>query len=146
MGTFTTTLHRGSAYLEVWPKERQLAMLFPEYRVMAATRLGLRALPALIMLSLLMQFQLGDPRYWPGVVASVLFLTSLPLQGLYWLGKRADTRLPPTLVNWYRQLYAKIAATGVPIKEPIARPRYFELGEALSLAFKQLDKSFIRDL
>lgn len=146
MSTFTTTLHRGSDYLGVWPKERQLAALFPEHRVMSATRLGIKAMPALITLSLLVQFQLGDPRYWPGVVASVLFLASLPVQGLYWLGKRADTRLPPTLVNWYRQLYVKIAATGVPIKEPIARPRYFELGEALSLAFKQLDKSFTRDL
>jgi uncharacterized protein len=146
MGTFSTTLHRGSDYLDVWPQERQLAALFPEYRMMSATRLGLRALPALIILSLLVQFQLGDPRYWPGVVASVLFLASLPLQGLYWLGKRADTRLPPTLVNWYRQLYQKIVAAGVPIKEPVARPCYFELGETLSLAFKQLDKSFIRDL
>ncbi|OIN10432.1 terminus macrodomain insulation protein YfbV [Oceanisphaera psychrotolerans] len=146
MGTFSTTLHRGSDYLDVWPQERQLAALFPEYRIMAATRLGLRALPALIILSLLVQFQLGDPRYWPGVVASVLFLASLPLQGLYWLGKRADTRLSPTLVNWYRQLYQKIAAAGVPIKEPVSRPCYFELGETLNLAFKQLDKSFIRDL
>lgn len=146
MGTFTATLHRGNDYLGVWPQERQLAALFPEYRVISATRLGLRAMPALIVLSLLIQFQLGHPQYWPGVVASALFLASLPLQGLYWLGKRADTRLPPTLVNWYRQLYAKIAAAGIPIQEPVARPRYFELGETLTLAFKQLDKSFIRDL
>lgn len=146
MATLTGTLHRGSAYLDVWPKERQLAALFPEYRIMTATRLGLRTMPVLIVLSLLVQFQAGDPRYWPGVVASVMFLASLPMQGLFWLGKRADTQLPPTLVNWYRQLYAKIAAAGVPIAEPVARPSYFQLGETLSLAFKQLDKSFIRDL
>ncbi|MFD1009412.1 terminus macrodomain insulation protein YfbV [Oceanisphaera ostreae] len=146
MTTLTSTLHRGSAYLGAWPQERQLAALFPEYRIITATRLGLRAMPALMVLCLLVQFQLGDPRYWPGVVSSVLFLASLPMQGLYWLGKRADTRLPPTLVNWYRQLYLKIAAAGVSITEPVAQPCYFHLGETLSLAFKQLDKSFIRDL
>lgn len=146
MTTLTRTLHRGSAYLAVWPKARQLAALFPEYRITTATRLGLHSIPAVIVLSLLVQFQLGDPRYWPGVVASVLFLASLPLQGLFWLGKRADTQLTPALVSWYRQLYRTMAAAGVAVAEPVARPSYFELGETLNLAFRQLDKSFLRDL
>lgn len=146
MTTLTHTLHRGSAYLVVWPKERQLAALFPEYRITTATRLALRTIPALMVLSLLVQFQLGDPRYWPGVVTSVLFLASLPLQGLFWLGKRADTLLPPNLVTWHQQIYQKMAEAGVSVTQPVARPRYFELGETLNLAFKQLDKSFIRDL
>lgn len=146
MTTLTQTLHRGSAYLAIWPKERQLAALFPEYRITTATRLGLRAIPALMVLSILVQFQVGDPRYWPGVVSSVLFLASLPLQGLFWLGKRAATPLPHSLVTWYQQIYQKMAEAGVAVNEPVSRPRYFELGEALNLAFKQLDKSFIRDL
>lgn len=146
MTTLTNTLRRGSAYLAVWPKERQLAALFPEYRITTATRLGQSCIPALIVLSVLVQFQLGDPRYWPSVVASILFLASLPMQGLFWLGKRADTRLPPSLVNWYQQIYRKMAEAGVPVSEPASRPRYFELGQALNQAFKQLDKSFIRDL
>ncbi|MBL1379160.1 terminus macrodomain insulation protein YfbV [Zobellella iuensis] len=146
MGIFTTTLHRGKAYLSIWPRERRLAALFPEYRVIAATSLGMRTMPVLVTLSLLIQFQFGAPQYWPSVVASVLFLASLPLQGLYWLGKRADTLLPPTLVNWYWQLHEKIAAAGIKAKEPVSRPRYYELGETLNLAFKQLDKSFINDM
>ncbi|MGO1793565.1 MAG: terminus macrodomain insulation protein YfbV [Oceanisphaera sp.] len=146
MGTLTSKLHRGSAYLAVWPKERQLAAFFPEYRIASATRLGVRVMPALIVLCVLMQFQFGDPRFWPGVVTSILFLASLPMQGLYWLGKRADTPLPPTLVTWYRRLYEQIATAGIAIAEPVARPCYFQLGEALNVAFKQLDKSFIRDL
>lgn len=146
MTTLTQTLQKGSAYLAIWPKERQLAALFPEYRITTATRLALRTIPALMVLSILLQFQLGDPRYWAGVVSSVLFLASLPLQGLFWLGKRADTPLPPSLVNWYQQIYQKMALAGVEVNEPVARPRYFDLGEALNQAFKQLDKSFIRDL
>ncbi|ATG73098.1 hypothetical protein CGX12_15380 [Zobellella denitrificans] len=146
MGVFTTTLHRGKAYLGIWPRERRLAPLFPEYRVIAATSVGMRTMPALVTLSLLLQFQFGAPQYWPSVVASVMFLASLPLQGLYWLGKRADTLLPPALVNWYWQLHEKIAAAGIPVKEPVSRPRYYELGETLNLAFKQLDKSFINDI
>ncbi|MBO1518968.1 terminus macrodomain insulation protein YfbV [Oceanisphaera pacifica] len=146
MGILISKLHRGGAYLAVWPKERQLAALFPEYRIVNATRLGIRVMPALIVLCVLMQFQFGDPRFWPGVIASILFLASLPMQGLYWLGQRADTRLPPTLVTWYRRLYEQIATAGIAIAEPVARPCYFQLGETLNVAFKQLDKSFIRDL
>ena len=146
MTTLTHTLQKGSAYLAVWPKERQLAALFPEYRITTATRLALRTIPALMVLSVLMQFQLGDPRYWSGVVSSVLFLASLPLQGLFWLGKRADTLLPPPLVSWYQQICQKMAEAGVQMREPVTRPRYFDLAEALNQAFKQLDKSFIRDL
>ncbi|MCT7655176.1 DUF412 domain-containing protein [Oceanimonas sp. NS1] len=52
------------------------------------------------------------PHYWPSVVASVLFLASLPLQGYYWLGKRADTHLPPSLREWYLQIHDKLAAAG----------------------------------
>ncbi|PSJ44744.1 DUF412 domain-containing protein [Zobellella endophytica] len=145
MSLFNRTLHRGKEYLAIWPRERQLATLFPEHRIMAATRFGVKTMPVLVTLSLLLQFQFGDPRYWPSVVASALFLASLPLQGYYWLGKRADTRLPPSLSNWYRQLHEKIAAAGVKVKEPVSRPCYYELGETLNLAFKQLDKSFIND-
>ena len=146
MTTLMGTLQKGSAYLAVWPKERQLATLFPEYRITTATRLALRTIPALMVLSVLVQFQLGDPRYWPGVVSSVLFLASLPLQGLFWLGKRAATPLPAVLVTWYQQINQKMSEAGVLVREPVSRPRYFDLGEALNQAFKQLDKSFIRDL
>lgn len=145
MGVLANTLHRGKEYLAIWPQEKQLAALFPEYRIMAATRLGVKTMPGLITLSLLCQFQFGEPGLWPSVVTSALFLASLPVQGLYWLGKRADTLLPPSLVNWYRQLHQKIAEAGVEVKEPVARPRYFELGETLSVAFRQLDKSFINE-
>ncbi|WP_107851536.1 terminus macrodomain insulation protein YfbV [Oceanimonas marisflavi] len=143
MGPFTHTLHRGQEYLSIWPRERRLASLFPENRIMAATRFGVRTMPALITLSLLLQFQFGAPQYWPSVVASVLFLASLPMQGYYWLGRRADTRLPPSLREWYLQIHEKIAAAGGQVKEPVSRPRYFELGETLDQAFRQLDKSFI---
>lgn len=146
MSPFTRTLHRGQEYSTIWPQERRLAAMFPESRIIAATRFGIKTMPALITLSLMLQFQFGAPDYWPSVVASALFLASLPMQGYYWLGKRADTRLPPSLREWYLQIHEKITAAGGRISEPVSRPRYFELGETLNTAFKQLDKSFIREL
>ena len=146
MNSLMVRLRRGNAYLHIWPKERALAVIFPEYRIISATRLGLLSMPGLVTLSVLVQFQFGSPALWPSVVASVLFMASLPMQGLYWLGKRADTLLPPSLATWYRKLHEKMVMAGAPITEPVARPRYFELGEALNLAFKQLDKSFIQEL
>lgn len=146
MRPFTRTLHRGQEYSTIWPQERRLAAMFPESRIIAATRFGIKTMPALITLSLMLQFQFGAPHYWPSVVASALFLASLPMQGYYWLGKRADTRLPPSLREWYLQIHEKITAAGGRISDPVSRPRYFELGETLNTAFKQLDKSFIREL
>lgn len=75
-------------------------------------------------------------------MASVLFLLSLPLQGYYWLGQRADTRLPPSLANWYREINGKMNEQGGH-RQLVARPRYEELADTLNAAFKQLDKSFL---
>jgi len=116
--------------------------MFPENRVIRATEFALKVIPALAVLSVMLQFQFGEQHYWPSVMTSVLFLLSLPLQGYYWLGQRADTRLPPSLANWYREINGKMNEQGGQ-RQLVARPRYEELADTLNAAFKQLDKSFL---
>lgn len=138
MSVFYKKIQLGHLYQSLWPREKSLSALFPENRIIAAVELGTRLFPALVVLSLLMQFHFGDPQRWPLVVTTVLFMASLPLQGYYWLGVRAETRLPPSLSRWYRDINEKMGqATGS------STPRYLELAETLGQAFKKLDKSFI---
>lgn len=142
MNIFGTKLQQGRHYMTLWPRRPELNSMFPENRVIKATEFALKIIPALAVLSVMMQFQFGEQHYWPSVMASVLFLLSLPLQGYYWLGQRADTRLPPSLASWYREINGKMNEQGG--RRPlVAQPRYEELADTLNAAFKQLDKSFL---
>lgn len=113
MNIFGTKLQQGRHYMTLWPRRPELNSMFPENRVIKATEFALKVIPALAVLSVMVQFQFGELHYWPSVMASVLFLLSLPLQGYYWLGQRADTRLPPSLATWYREINGKMNEQGV---------------------------------
>ncbi|VEI44903.1 membrane protein [Actinobacillus equuli] len=41
-------------------------------------------------------------------IITSLFALSLPYQGLYWLGKRAASPLPLSLLGWYQELKQKL--------------------------------------
>ena len=140
MTLFYKKIHLGHVYMQLWPREKTLAALFPENRVIAAVEFATRWLPALIVCSLALQYLAGSATLWPVVMASVFFMLSLPLQGYYWLGQRAETCLPPSLSNWYVEINHKMG------QQQLARqPRYLELAETLNQAFRQLDKSFLLD-
>ncbi|MGB6188246.1 terminus macrodomain insulation protein YfbV [Aeromonas molluscorum] len=140
--SFGTKLQQGRHYMTIWPRRPELNPLFPENRVIRATEFALKVIPALAVLSIMLQFQFGQDYYWPSVITSVLFLLSLPLQGYYWLGQRAATRLPPSLASWYREINGKMNEQGGR-RQLVAQPRYEELADTLNAAFKQLDKSFL---
>lgn len=137
-------VQQGRHYMTVWPRRPELNSLFPENRIIKATEFACLVIPALIVLSVMLQFEFGRSEYWPSTMASVLFLFSLPLQGLYWLGQRSQTALPPSLANWYRQINEKMSEQGTR-RQWVNNPSYKELAETLNAAFKQLDKSFFYD-
>ncbi len=134
----------GQQYLKIWPQVKQLSPVFPENRVIKATRFGIRFMPPLAIFTLTWQIalnaQLGS------AMATALFACSLPLQGLWWLGKRAATPLPERLLKWFYDIREKFAQAGIamaPVENP---PTYFALAELLKRAFKQLDNSFLDDI
>ncbi len=45
-------------------------------------------------------------------VATALFALSLPMQGLWWLGKRSVTPLPPSILNWFYEVRGKLQEAG----------------------------------
>lgn len=109
-------LKRGQHYMETWPDEKRLSPVFPEQRIRKAVRFGIRFMPPLAVFTLCWQIalhaQLGP------AVASALFACSLPLQGLWWMGKRSMKPLPPALLKWYHALRDKLEQAGQPTAIP----------------------------
>ena len=138
MTLFQKKIQMGHLYLQLWPREKSLAAMFPENRIIAAVEFGMKWLPVLAVMSLVLQFHFGQAALWPVVVTSVLFMVSLPLQGYYWLGHRAETRLPPSLSRWYSDINEKMGQV-----RHAPQPRYLELAETLNQAFKKLDRAVI---
>ncbi|MQL46565.1 DUF412 family protein [Photorhabdus khanii] len=134
----------GQQYMKTWPIEKQLAPMFPENRIIKATRFGIRLMPPLAIFTLTWQIALGG-QLGPAV-ATALFACSLPMQGLWWLGKRASTPLPATLLKWFHEIRDKFAEAGIAMVPVRQTPTYQSLAELLKLAFKQLDRSFLDDI
>ncbi|AWK42795.1 DUF412 family protein [Photorhabdus laumondii subsp. laumondii] len=134
----------GQQYMKTWPIEKQLAPMFPENRIIKATRFGIRFMPPLAIFTLTWQIALGG-QLGPAV-ATALFACSLPMQGLWWLGKRASTPLPAALLKWFHEIRDKFAAAGITMAPVQQTPTYQSLAELLKRAFKQLDRSFLDDI
>ncbi|ADU70038.1 terminus macrodomain insulation protein YfbV [Pantoea sp. At-9b] len=135
---------RGQHYMKTWPADKRLAPVFPENRVATATRFSIRFMPPLAIFTLTWQIAMGG-QLGPAV-ATALFACSLPMQGLWWLGKRSVTPLPPTLLQWFHEVRAKLEEAGQAIAPVEGKPTYQALADVLKRAFKQLDRTFLDDL
>ncbi|MGC9403458.1 terminus macrodomain insulation protein YfbV [Vibrio genomosp. F10] len=135
------SLRDGQKYMDTWPMRKELAILFPEQRVIKATRFAIRVMPAIAAISVITQVAFQNQQALPQAVVVALFAISLPLQGMWWLGNRANKQLPPSLASWYREMHQKIVETGMALEPMKSKPRYKELAQILNRAFRQLDKS-----
>ena len=127
--------------MEIWPVRKELSAISPEQRIIKATRFGIKVMPAVAAISVLTQMAFNNYHALPRSIVVALSAISLPLQGIWWLGARSNTKLPPSLASWYRELHQKIVETGFALEPVKARPRYKELAIILNRAFRQLDKS-----
>lgn len=134
----------GQAYMQAWPMKKELYGLFPECRVIAATRFSIRFMPPLAILVATVHLSTMGQGALPQAIALAAFFISLPMQGLLWLGHRSNQTLPPAIACWYREIHQKMRQQGCHLQNVKARPRYKELANLLGTAFKELDKVFTR--
>lgn len=145
MSAMFSTLKAGLQYSRDWPVVPELNAVFPENKVIRMTSFAQKVLPVVALTGALVQFnQLGATQL-PLILTMMLFILSMPFQGWYWLGKRAQTELPPTLSGWYSEIKQKMQSQGVQIQSPQHKLCYADLALLLKQAFGQLDKNFIRD-
>lgn len=137
-------LQAGREYSQVWPVKPELNALFPENKIIQLTRMGFRYLPVLAVLTAFFQLSMLGSGFTGQILAMMLFIISLPLQGWYWLGVRSSASLPPALVSWCRQIRQQMQEQGVDT-QTVTEPRnYLDLARILATAYKQLDKTFMR--
>lgn len=137
------TVKAGREYSKQWPAKPELNSIFIENKVILFTTLSSKLLPLTALLVALLQFWYLGNDYLGQIVASMLFVASVPLQGWYWLGVRAATPLPPSVASWYQQVRQKMQQQGIELK-PLSQPwRYKDLAALLQKAYQQLDKSFV---
>ncbi|GAM55621.1 hypothetical protein JCM19231_2973 [Vibrio ishigakensis] len=136
-------LREGQVYMDLWPMRKELMPIFPEQRIIKATRFGIKVMPAVAAISVLTQMSFQNMSGLPQAIIIAVFALSMPIQGFWWLGTRSKTLLPPSLASWYREIHQKIAETGMALEPPKAKPRYKELAQLLNRAFRQLDKTVL---
>lgn len=138
------TLRAGLKYAKQWPANPELNSLFIENKVILLTAIAGRFLPAAACVCAFVQYSLLGGAYLPQIIAMMLFVASLPLQGWYWLGVRAATPLPPAISGWFLQIRIKMQQQGVEVP-PLKQPgRYEDLAQVLQRAYQQLDRAFVK--
>ncbi len=96
------SLKDGQKYMDIWPMRKELNPLFPEQRVIKATRFAIKVMPAVAAISVLTQMVFTNTQAMPQAIVVALFAMSLPLQGIW-----CSVTVP--IPNCLRRLRAGIA-------------------------------------
>lgn len=144
MTSFFKLFKDGQEYMLTWPMEKQLFPIFPEGRVIAATRFGLKAMPPLTICSAFVLVGQFGLEYLPQAITVSAFFLSLPMQGLLWLGHRSNQQLSPAIREWYYDIHQKMRSQGCALNSASNKPKYLELARLLKTAFDELDKVFTK--
>ncbi|QJR82426.1 DUF412 domain-containing protein [Alteromonas pelagimontana] len=142
--SMTSMFRDGQEYMNIWPVKKELYAIFPECRVISATRLAIKTMPPMAVLACAMMINTFGAEYLPQAIAIGAFFLSLPMQGLLWLGHRSNQLLPPQLRSWYQEVHSKMRAEGCAVQSLKSRPQYRELASLLKTAFSDLDRMLTR--
>ncbi len=140
--SIATMVKDGHAYMQTWPLKKELFGLFPECRVITATKFAVKVLPALGIVTILMLMNHYSGDYLPQALAMGGIFFIIPLQGIMWLGHRANQDLPPSLRAWFMQIQQTMQEHGKTVEQTASTPRYKELAVLLKSAFDDMDSAF----
>lgn len=90
----------------ICPQDKELAFSFPEIKIIKYIKTATKYLPPLIIALLIWQYYMHAQL--AVIIITILFMLSLPIQGIYWLGKRSQSPLPLNLVDCYNQIKLKL--------------------------------------
>ena len=150
MGFFRTLL-LGRRYMAVWPDDPLLGPVFPENRVKYWMKVGSYLLPPFIVLILAwawyrggglhgVEFMFAMKSTWPVTIACVIFLLLMPLQGIWWFGRRAQLKLNPRLKLFYMETCIMLHRQG------LQDPTMMDFAEATAEGIRKLGRDFLRKL
>ncbi|WP_373818078.1 terminus macrodomain insulation protein YfbV [Glaesserella sp.] len=142
-----TTLQAGQRYLNTFPNQKKLSLFMPDYRLIQLVKFASRVMPAFACFALIWQYFFYDPEQ--AVLANAtltsLFALSIPFQGLFWLGRRAKSPLPLSLLKWYEELRQKLINERHKIADQ-AVPTYQDFANLLRLAESTWGDQYFNEL
>ncbi|AKD37575.1 hypothetical protein I926_01225 [Pasteurella multocida subsp. multocida OH4807] len=146
--SFFVFLKKGQHYLKSWPLESKLGMIFPENRVIKATLFAQKFMPFLAVFAITWQqfYAKSDMAAFAIAILTAIFALCLPLQGLYWLGKRAVTPLSPQSAHWFYEICERLKQVNESLPVMNVQPTYQHLADVLTKAQRRLDKAFWQEL
>lgn len=141
------TIQQGQRYLATFPNQKKLNLFIPDYRIIRLVKFAGRVMPAFACFAVCWQYFFPDQEHLTlaNAFLTALFALSIPFQGLFWLGKRANSPLPLHLLQWYEELRAKLALQQQSLPTPTL-PNYQDFANLLSLAEQTWGDSYFDNL
>ncbi len=141
------TLKIGQHYMKIYPQKAILGSIFPEKRIIQTTEFAIRVMPFLAVFFIVWSqlFAKGDMVTLAISIISAIFALIIPLQGLYWLGKRSTTLLPQQSAVQFFRVLQLLAQKQVFLTKP-EKPTYQDLANVLKQAEQHLDETFWQSL
>ncbi|QLB21341.1 hypothetical protein A6B43_07315 [Vespertiliibacter pulmonis] len=142
-----TTFKAGQIYLNTLPNQKKLNLFLPDYRIIQLIKLASKIMPAFACFALLWQYSFADSEQviTANATLTALFALSIPFQGLYWLGRRASSPLPLSLLEWHEHLRQQLRNKQYKMAEQAA-PSYQDFATLLKLAEKTLGQRYFDEL
>jgi len=129
MSSFFSTLKRGQIYLQTWPLEAKLGIIFPENRIIKATKFAQKFMPFMAVFSVVWQqlYAKTDLTALAIAILTALCALVMPLQWFYEISERLRKQHEslPTVQD---------------------KPTYQHLAEVLQKAQQKLDKAFWQEI
>lgn len=140
-------LQAGQRYLNTFPNQKKLGLFMPDYRLIRLVKFASRFMPAFACFALIWQYFFYDPEQsvLANALITALFALSIPFQGLFWLGRRAKSPLPLSLLPWYEELRQKLISERHNIADQ-AVPSYQDFANLLRLAEETWGDSYFNEL
>ncbi|KAE9533650.1 terminus macrodomain insulation protein YfbV [Ursidibacter arcticus] len=141
------TFQAGQDYLNTFPNQKKLNLFMPDYRLIRLVKFASKVMPAFACFAIIWQYFFADPEQsiTANATLTALFALSIPFQGLYWLGRRAKSPLPLSLLEWYETLRQKLISEQHKIADQ-AVPSYQDFANLLQLAEKTWGQSYFDEL
>ena len=148
MSSFFSILKQGQIYLQTWPLEAKLGMIFPENRIIKATKFAQKFMPFMAVFAVAWQqlYAKADFTAFSLAILTALCALAMPFQGLYWLGKRAKLPLEPQSSQWFYEISERLTKQHESLPTVQDKPTYQHLAEVLQKAQKKLDKAFWQEI
>lgn len=145
--TIFQTLKKGQQYADTWVLHPRVGAIFPENRVIKTTKFAQNFMPFIAVFAVVWQqfSSKGNEVAFAAAVLTALFALLMPLQGLYWLGKRSAQPLPAQSAVKFQQVFVLLEKQNV-LMQRVENPTYFDLAVLLKKAEQHLSEDFWEEL